>query len=294
MKKILLIICLFAAAAFPQAAPKFDIEGHRGTRGLMPENTIPAFLKAIDLGADTLELDVYISRDNQLVVSHDSYFSSAFSLDKNGVPITPEKQMDYNIYKMDYAEIKLFDVGSRGNQDFPEQQKIKAYKPLLSEVFKTTRDYIRRNKLKPVRYNVEIKSAPQGDNIYHPTPDVFAKRVYDEIKAGGMEKFVIVQSFDNRELREFRKLTNKIPVALLVQNKDGVEKNIADLGFQPEVYSPHFSLVDRSAIDFCHQKGIKVIPWTVNEIRDLEAMKKFGLDGVITDYPNRAVKVFRK
>lgn len=287
------MLLLAAVSAFAQTPPTFDIEGHRGTRGLMPENTIPAFLKAIDLGVNTLELDLAVSRDNQLVVSHDSWFSAVFSLDKNGNPIPPEKQTEYSLYKMDYAEIRQFDVGSRGNKDFPEQQKMKAYKPLLRDVFKATREYIRQNHLKPVRYNIEIKSTPQGDNIYHPAPAIFAKMVYDEIKADKMENYVIVQSFDVRSLQEFRKLSSSIPISLLIQNKESIEKNIEILGFQPEIYSPYFSLVNQDAVNYCHQKGIKIIPWTVNEMTDLEAMKKLNLDGIITDYPNRAAKVFR-
>ena len=295
MKKLLILILLLAAAnsIFSQTSPVFDIEGHRGTRGLMPENTIPAFLKAIDLGVDTLELDLQVSLDKQLIVSHDSFFAAAFSLDKNGLPIPKDKEMEYNIYKMNYSEVKLFDVGSFGNKDFPEQQKLKVYKPLLRDVFKETQKYIRRNKLKPVRYNIEIKCTPAGDNIFHPVPAVFAKMVYDEIRRAKMEKYVIIQSFDVRPLREMKKFPVKFPISLLVQNKDGIAKNIENLGFQPDIYSPHFSLVDEATVNFCHQKSIKIVPWTVNEIADLEAMKKLNLDGLITDYPNRATKVFR-
>lgn len=294
MKKILLLtFLLLAVSVFSQTKSTFDIEGHRGARGWMPENTIPAFLKGIELGANTMELDLAVSRDNKLVVSHDPFFSSAISLDKNGNPIPANKQTDYKIYTMNYADIKLFDVGSLGNKDFPNQQKIKVYKPLLSDVFKETQDYIRKNHLKPVRYNIEIKSTPQSDNIYHPVPAVFAKMVYDEILADKMEKYVIVQSFDVRALQEMKKFPVKLPLALLVQNKDGVEKNLATLGFQPDIYSPHFSLVDEAAVNACHQKNIKMIPWTVNEMTDLEQMKKLDLDGIITDYPDRAVKVFR-
>lgn len=295
MKKIFLLFLLLAViSSFAQTPATFDIEGHRGTRGLMPENTIPAFLKAIDLGVNTLEMDLAVSRDNQLVISHEPWFSSAFSLDKNGNPIAADRQMENNIYKMDYSEVKLFDVGSLGNKDFPEQQKMKVYKPLLRDVFTETQKYIRQMKLKPVRYNIEIKTVPQGDNIYHPSPAVFAQMLYDEIVKYKMQKYVIVQSFDMRTLQEFRKLSAEIPIALLVQNKNGAEKNIEALGFQPQVYSPHFSLIDEATVSYCHQKNIKIIPWTVNEMTDLENMKRFNLDGVITDYPNRAAEIFRK
>lgn len=294
MNKALLLICLLTFNVFSQSSPVFDIEGHRGARGLMPENTIPAFLKGIELGVDTLELDVAVSKDNQLVVSHEPWFSSVISLDKNGQPIPADKQMEYNLYKMNYSEIKQFDVGSLGNKDFSAQQKMKVSKPLLKDVFRETQKYIRKNKLKPVRYNIEIKTVPQGENVYHPAYAVFAKMVYDEVIAGKLEKYVIIQSFDARALQEIKKFPIKLPIALLVQNKDGIEKNIENLGFQPDIYSPHFSLIDESMMQYCRRKGIKVIPWTINEISDMENLKKFNLDGIITDYPDRAIKVYRK
>jgi len=294
MKKIILFACLFLTMnAVAQNASTFDVQGHRGARGLMPENTIPAFLKALKLGVNTLEMDTVVSKDNRLVVSHEPFFSSEISLDKNGAPIPVEKQTEFNLFKMNYSEIKLFDVGSLGNNRFPEQQKMKTYKPLLSEVFTETQRYIRTNRLKPVMYNIETKSTVQGDTTYHPAPAVFARLLYDEIIKSKMQKRVTIQSFDVRTLQEFKKFTVKMPLVLLVENKDGIEKNIEKLGFQPDVYSPHFSLVDELTVKYCREKKIKIIPWTVNETADMERMKKFALDGIITDYPDRAIKVFR-
>jgi glycerophosphoryl diester phosphodiesterase len=295
MKTTLLFICLlFATGAFAQTSPTFEIEGHRGARGLLPENTIPSFKKALEYGVKTIELDVVVSRDNKLVVSHEPWFSSVISLDPRGNPIPADKQKEHNIFKMDYSEIKKYDVGSLGNKDFPEQQKMKIYKPLLSEVFVEIGKYVKKNKLQPVRYNIEIKSNPEGDNTFHPLPMVFAKMVYDEIFAHKLEKNVIVQSFDVRPLQELRKLPVKLPLALLVSNKEGIEKNLEKLGFLPDTYSPHFSLIDEATVQYARQKGMKIIPWTINETSDMERMKQFNLDGIITDYPDRAVKVFRK
>lgn len=295
MKKLLIcVLFLFSINVFAQTADNFDIEGHRGARGLLPENTIPSFLKALELGVDTIELDVVVSRDNQLVVSHEPWFSSVISSDKNGQPISEVKEKEYNLYKMDYSGIKRFDVGSRGNKDFPEQQKMKVHKPLLKDVFSEVQKYVLKNKLKAVRYNIEIKSNPAGDNVFHPAPAVFAKMVYDEVLKYKMERSVIVQSFDVRPLQELRKLPVKLPLALLVGNKDGIEKSLERLGFRPDTYSPHFSLVDEATVAYCRERSIKIVPWTVNEIADLERMKTFALDGIITDYPNRANEVFRK
>lgn len=291
---LLFIVLLFSIGGFSQMPANFSIEGHRGARGYVPENTIPSFIKALEMGADTLELDVVVSLDNKLVVSHEPWFSSVISLDKDGKPIPADKEKEFNLYKMNYADIKLYDVGSIGNKDFPDQAKMKVHKPLLKEVFAEINKYVRKNKINFIRYNIEIKSNPQGDSVYHPTPDVFAKMVYDEILKNKMEKNVIVQSFDVRPLQELNKMPVKLPLALLVSNKDGIEKNLEKLGFQPDSYSPHYSLVDEQTVNYCNTKGIKIVPWTVNEVVDLEKMKVFKLDGIITDYPDRAVKVFKK
>jgi glycerophosphoryl diester phosphodiesterase len=289
---VLVVFCvlMYVVARSPQT---FDIEGHRGCRGLMPENSIPGFLKALELGVDTIELDVVVSQDRQVVVSHEAFFSSDFTLDPEGNRIPAEKQMQYNLFRMDYAQIRKYDVGSIGNPRFPDQIKVKTHKPLLSEVFRETRKYIDTHRLPKVRYNVEIKSNPAGDGINHPEPKVFARLVYDEILKNRMQSQVMIQSFDVRNLQEFRKYPVKFPLILLVENQEGIERNIERLGFQPDTYSPNFRLVNEQTVAYCRQKGIKIIPWTINEISDLEAMKKFDLDGVITDYPDRAIKVFR-
>lgn len=292
--QIVVIALLLAVASFGQSVPKFSIEGHRGARGYLPENTIAAFKKGLDLGADTLELDVVISKDRKVVVSHEPWFNSVISLDPSGNRIPADKQKDNNIYKLNYSEVKLFDVGSIGNKDFPQQERMKAIKPLLSDVFRELNAYAKSKKLPPPRINVEIKTEGEaGDEVFHPAPAAFAKLVYDEIKKGKMLKHVIVQSFDVRPLQEIRKLDAKLPIAILVGGTDGIEERLAKLGFQPDTYSPHYGLVSAALAAECRRRGIKLIPWTVNEIADLERMKQYNLDGIITDYPDRAIKIFR-
>ena len=290
----LLFALLLTTSIFAQTKP-FSIEGHRGARGYLPENTIPSFKKALEQGADTLELDVVVTKDGKLVVSHEAWFNPVISLDPSGNRIAPEKQRENNIYKMTYEEVKQFDVGSIGNKDFPMQEKMKVVKPLLSELFTEISKYVKEKKIAKPRYNIEIKTeGVAGDDVFHPKMDILAKLVFDEIKKGKMLDHVIVQSFDVRPLKEMRKLAPKLPLALLVGNKNGVEKNLEDLGFNPDTYSPHYGLVDAAMIATLRTKGIKIVPWTVNEIADLERMKAFDLNGIITDYPDRAVKVFKK
>lgn len=277
-----------------QTATPVSIEGHRGARGYLPENTIQSFIMALELGADTLELDVVISKDRKVVVSHEPWFSSVISLDPNGRRIERSKERENNIFLMTYAEIRKWDVGSLGNPAFPEQKQIKAYKPLLSEVFKDVDKFTKSRKLPLARYNIEIKVETDGDGKFQLPPAEFAALVLKEIKKAKMDSRVKVQSFDVRALQEVRKLDTSMKVALLVGNKDGIEKSIERLGFIPDSYSPHFSYLDKATIKFCRENGIKLVPWTVNEIADMEKMKAFGPDGIITDYPDRAVKVFRK
>lgn len=291
-KALILFVLLFTAIVNSQA--QFSIEGHRGARGYVPENTIPSFIKALEQGADTIELDVVISQDGKVVVSHEPWFSSIISTAPDGSPIAADKQRDFNIYKMPYSEVMKYDVGSIGNKDFPQQVKMKIHKPLLSEVFEAINKYAKDKKLPKVRYNVEIKASPEGDDKFHPAPTPYAKLVYDVIAKAKMQKQVIVQSFDPRQLQEIRKLNGKLPLALLVSNRDGIDKNLERLGFTPDTYSPHFSLVDEALVKACKDKNMKIVPWTVNEVADLERMKTFALDGIISDYPDRVVTVYKK
>jgi glycerophosphoryl diester phosphodiesterase len=291
---LLLLTLSFAINIAPQTAKNFSIEGHRGARGYLPENSIPSFKLAIDQGADTIELDVVITKDKKVIVSHDPYFSSVISLDPQGEKIAKESERKHNIYKLTFAETKKYDVGSIGNAGFPEQKPMKVYKPLLSEVFKEIEKYTKAKKLARVRYNVEIKSSPEGDGTFQPPPPEFAALVMADITKAKLQDHVIVQSFDVRLLQEIRKTHPKIALALLVGNPEGAEKNLEKLGFVPDTYSPHFSLVNEALVKLCREKGMNIVPWTINEVADLERMKTFDLDGVITDYPDRAVKVFRK
>lgn len=279
-----LLFCL------PIFAQKFDIEGHRGCRGLMPENTIPAFIKAVELGATTLEMDVLVTRDGQLVVSHDPVLNDVIMTKPDGTPVTAEEAKKLRIFDMPYAEIKKYDAGLRGNPKFPEQQKMAVYKPLLKAVIDTVEKYVKAHKLAPVHYNIETKSTTDGDNVYNPKPNIFAQTLYDAIADKKVIPRCIIQSFDPRTLQEIKKIDANITTALLVANLNGFDKNIAELGFPPTIYSPEFHLVNKKLIAKCHALNIKVIPWTVNEEKTMRKLKDLGADGLISDYPDRALK----
>ncbi|MFM8834550.1 MAG: glycerophosphodiester phosphodiesterase family protein, partial [Cytophagales bacterium] len=123
--------------------PKFDVQGHRGARGLKPENTIPAFLTALDYGVTTLELDVVITKDKKVLVSHEPWMFSGICLTPDGNTILGKDEKRYNIYELTYEEVKKFDCGSIGNGHFPEQEKIKISKPLLSDVIVAAETHIK-------------------------------------------------------------------------------------------------------------------------------------------------------
>ena len=269
---------------------QLDIQGHRGARGLYPENTIPGFLEALKLGVPTLELDVVISADNQVVVSHEAWMNEDFCSLPDGSRVKNGK--NYNLFRMPYTEIEKFDCGKRGNADFPMQVSVPAYKPLLSEVFIAVEKYAKENNLAPINYNVELKTEPE-DGIYNPSPEVFVDLVNSEIKRNRLGNSINIQSFDVRLLREMRKINPALKIGLLVENQDGFEKNYLQLGFIPETYSPDFVLVTDLLVKEVHARGIKIIPWTVNEKKDMARLVAMGVDGIITDYPDRLIELLK-
>lgn len=266
-----------------------EIQGHRGDRGNFPENTIPAFLSAVEKGVDVLELDVVVSQDRKVVVSHEPVMSSEYMLTPSGKPVSEEEEENLNLYRMDYESIRQYDAGSRGNENFPAQEKEKTFKPLLVEVFDTVEEYIRSRDLRSVKYNIEIKSEPSQYGDFMPFPEEFVNLVMQDIADKGVGDKVNIQSFDPAVLNLLRKINPKVPIAFLVES-GGVTENLQRLDFRPEIYSPHFSLLSSKAVDSIKSLGMKVIPWTVNEEEDIQHMIELGVDGIISDYPERVIK----
>ena len=167
------------------------------------------------------------------------------------------------------------------------------YKPLLKDVIDSVEKYVKAHKLPPVYYNIETKSTVEGDDVYHPKPAAFTQLFYDVVAGKKVAIRCILQSFDVRTLQEMKKIDPLITTALLVENIEGFDKNIERLGFPPSIYSPDHKLVTEKLIEKCHALNIKVLPWTVNEEKTLIRLKKMGVDGIISDYPDRAIKVLR-
>ena len=273
------------------AQPTIDVQGHRGCRGLRPENTIPAFIHALELGVTTLELDVVVSQDQQLVVSHEPFLSSTICTGPDGEAIADVQEEQYNLYQMPYAQIRRCDCGSQGHPRFPEQQAVAAPKPRLVEVIDAVEQYLHSHNRPLVQYNIETKSTPTGDGVFHPAPKKFVELLVAVLKEKGIEERAIVQSFDVRTLQKARRMAPELRQALLVENLRSVQENIDALGHVPEVYSPDFRLVNKKLRDYTRQQGIKLIPWTVNEPKDIQKMLDLNVDGIISDYPDRVLKL---
>jgi glycerophosphoryl diester phosphodiesterase len=272
-----------------------EIHGHRGARGYFPENTITSFLEAIQFGATAIELDVVISKDSQVVVSHEAWMNDIFCTRPDGAEVEKNSREKYNLYKMDYAEIAKYDCGMRGNTDFPLQEPVAEHKPLLSEVVKSIDAFTSEGKTLPVKYNIEIKTEEgEKDGVFNPDPKTFVNLVYKEITKLNLIKRCNLQSFDVRILHEIRKKDKEIEIAFLVENKDGFESNMKRLGFVPDTYSPEFILVDEDLVKSVREKDMRLIPWTVNETKDIKRMIDLGVDGIISDYPDRVVDLTRK
>ncbi len=289
---IVLLMGLFVVDVQAQAyIPKFDVQGHRGARGLMPENTIPAFLLALDSGVTTLEMDLAITADRQIVVSHEPWMSASICLDSAGNEIREKDEKRFNIFKMTYAEVQQFDCGSKAHERFPEQQKMVVAKPLLLDVILTTERYIKNKTLYEVDYNIEIKSEPSGDNKFHPAPAEFSDLVYQLIDQYLPWERIVIQSFDFRVLKYWHQKYPHVRLAALVENNGSIDHNIEKLGFKPSIYSPYYKLLSKADVKYAHDLKMRVIPWTVNEPKEMEELKAMGVDGIITDYPDRARKL---
>ena len=267
---------------------KVDIQGHRGARGILPENSIRGFIKALDLGVNTLEMNLCITKDGLVIVSHEPFISSEICLGPERNMIGEEEAKELNIYEMAYEEVKQFDCGSLMHVRFPSQGKVKIVKPLLKNVFARTEQYVKLNNLESIRYNIELKSSEKSDDIYHPTPEKFSKMVFAEIDGKVDWSRITIQSFDFRILRYFKENYPDIELSQLIENEDSWEVNMKDLGFKPDVYSCYYELLTPEIITDIQKEGIKVIPWVINDLAEMEKLVDWGVDGIITDYPDVA------
>lgn len=268
----LLLVCV---VAFECQA--FSWQGHRGARGLFPENTIWAMQEALKFPINTLEMDVVISKDDKVVVSHEPWMSEEICLTALGKYV---KDREFNLYKMPYAEIAKFDCGSKPHPRFPKQKKRKTIKPLLSELLSELK------KSKKI-FSIEIKSTIEDERDgFQPDYKNMTDLVVADIKKYLSPKQVFIQSFDWRVLQYLHQKYPQYKTVVLIEESFKPEEVVKKLGFKPTVFSPSYDKLTKKIVDYFHQEKILVIPWTVNNKLHMKELMKMGVDGIITDYPN--------
>ncbi|RNC84974.1 MAG: glycerophosphodiester phosphodiesterase [Winogradskyella sp.] len=272
-----------------EAKHKIDIQGHRGCRGLLPENSLPAFEKAIDLGVNTLELDIAISKYNKVVVTHEPYMNSEICLTPEGQSISESEAKNYNLYQMDYDQIKGFDCGTKYHPRFPKQEKIKVNKPLLSEVFGLV-----KRKRSDVKFNIEIKSEPSYYGVYTPHPEDYVRLVLEDIELSEFSSRVNLQSFDVNILEEIKRQSPNMEVALLVDENESIKDKLALVSFKPEIISPYYELLDKDTVNTLRNEDYKIVPWTLNSQEAMLQMIDYQVDGIITDFPDVLINLLSK
>jgi glycerophosphoryl diester phosphodiesterase len=266
----------------------FDWQGHRGARGLLPENTLPAFAHALTYPAiKTLELDLAVTKDNQLVISHEPWMAALLCTHPDGRPVTEEEEQSLIIHQMTLAEVQSFDCGQRGNANFPEQQARATRKPSLAAMVEMAEQVALDLKRPLPFYNIEIKSLPEWDEPFTPLPEEFARLLLQELARLGIAERTTIQSFDVRSLQAVRQQAPSQSLAYLIENRNTLAQNLDTLGFLPDIYSPYYLLCTPELIQSLHQQNIQLIPWTVNEPKEMQRLLDMGVDGIITDYPNR-------
>lgn len=294
--------------AFTGPAAAFDLQGHRGARGLAPENTLPGFAVALGIGVTTLELDLVVTADDRLVVVHDLELDPAITRGPDGRWL---RGTGPAVRSLTLAELRGYDVGrinplTRYSWQFPRQRPADGARiPMLAEVVALTAAAGDEE----VRFNIETKLDP-GRPELTPEPDAFARLVVEEVRRLGIEARTTVQSFDWRTLRAVQALAPDVPtVCLTVEQRwaDNLERGRPgaspwlagldrdDFPSVPElvaaagcrVWSPWFEELHALALHEAHALGLGVVPWTVNDLAAMEALVKGGADGIITDYPDR-------
>lgn len=262
----------------------FDWQGHRGARGEAPENTIAAMLKGLQDGVNTLEMDVVVTKDSVLILSHEPFFSDKICL------FTESGELVNNIFQLSWEEVSLVDCGSKGHPDFLGQQKERQAKPRLIDVISAVEEAAISLDLPSPKFNIEIKSRPDWEELYHPNHKVYAQLLLDFITDLKIEDKVSIQSFDPRVLQYIHQMDPEIQLVFLTEDAEHIpSEQISELGFYPDVYSCYYPLLKEHHVRQLHSQGIQVIPWTVNEIEDAKRLIEMGVDGLITDYPAKLI-----
>ena len=307
-----LLAMALVLAAWPALA--FDLQGHRGARGLAPENTLPAFESALALGVTTLELDVAVTKDGVLVISHNPALNPELTRDASGRYL---EQGGPAIHSITWAQLQTYDVGrikpgTEYARQFSNQQPIDGTRiPRLSDLF----ELVKRSGDDSVRFDIETKIDPTRP-AETPGPEAFAQALIAEIRKAGMAARSVVQSFDWRTLQAVQKIAPEIPTAYLtVQRRfdnvgaGRVEGSPWTAGFRHDdhgsvpkliraargsLWSAYFEDLDAQKVRQAQSFGLKVLAWTVNDPAVMARMIDYGVDGLITDRPDLARKLLEE
>lgn len=281
-KKSILFIALICLSAQLMAQSPITVAAHRGFRGLHPENTIGSMQRALDYGA-ILELDLAVTADKQMVVSHDAVLNRKITLDPEGRELAPGKKTP--LYGMIYDDLKKYDVGGKPNPDFPSQVRYKAQIPLFSTLIDSVEQYaILRGLKKPV-YLVETKLKIATDNQQHPGPQEFVDLLLTVIFEKGIQDRIIIQSFDPRTLQIIHRKHPEIRLAFLAKKETTLEENIAWLGFVPAYYSADAQYITAALAEKCRKLGMATIVGNCNDYQQFLRIEKLGIRTFISDYP---------
>lgn len=268
-----------------------DVQAHRGGAGLMPENTIEAMKNCLDMGVNTLEMDMVMTADGKIVVSHESYFHHRYSIRPDGTYVQKDDPKEY-IYKMTYDQVAKYDVGSRPTDTWPDKKCFPAVKPLAEDLIAFVENYTKENGLSPVRYNIEIKSSQaDGQSINWANYDKLADAIMRLLVKFHLDDRLVVQCFDARTLNYIQPKYPEINFSYLISNKTDLDFDgyMALLKFTPKWLSPHHSLVNEELIAKCREKGMKIVPWTVDKPEDIKRMIDLKVDAIISNYPDRVL-----
>ena len=270
--------------------PTIEIHGHRGCRGYWPENSIHGMIEAVKMGVDVLEMDVVISEDLQVVLSHEPFFHHEICLDPNGNRIYESTQEAYNMYEFTYAQIRNTRCGTFPHPRFPLQKQMEYYKPTLTQVIDTVEKFAQKRHTS-ILYSIEIKARDEWEGIFHPDHKAFSDLVAGIIYRHGIADKAVIQSFHVPTLQYLHHAHPTLKLALLVDENENMTEKYSQLGFTPHTLSPHYSLVTIPWIKFCESRGVKLIPWTVNDSRIAKQLIQSGIHGIITDYPDSILRV---
>lgn len=294
MKKSLFLMLLLAAVACqPKATYKVDVQAHRGGMGLYPEESLAAMKNAVDLGVNTLEMDLCITQDNKVILSHDKYFHHRYATDPEGNPVKAEDPKVY-LYQIPYSEVVKWDVGMRENPEWPEKHCIPAVKPVASEVIRTVEAYVKEKGLSPVSYNIEIKSeetSSEGvEGVNWPDYREYADRCVNMLDSLGLGDRLIIQCFDVRTLNYINEKYPGHHLSYLLGAGMQYEKSMAKLNFIPEWFSPEYRFVNAELMEKAHRDGMKVVTWTVDDPAEMRNLLDLKVEAIISNYPDRLLK----